>query len=491
MKNLIKKINHNENLLWVYGISFLFILLNAVSLYFEFYYFSLIPVFLLVVLMAFLALDKLIMLTVFLTPLSIPLRDIARGYDFNMSLPVEPLLFGVLLVFIFKLLTERKFDKRIARHPVSIAIYANLVWIFMTAITSTMPIVSFKFLLSRLWFVVAFYFICTQIFKNYKNIKRFIWLYVLPFTIVIGYTLFRHAEQGFGQQAAHWSMNPFYNDHTSYGAILAMFLPILIGMATKSSYSINRKVFIWIFSIIFIVATIFSYTRATWVSLAGAIGVWLILILGIKFRTLLILGILAGLLVMSQWNNIMLQLEQNKVESSTDFEDHVKSISNVASDASNMERINRWKSAMRMFAEKPVFGFGPGTYMFKYAPYQFSYDKTIISTNAGDMGNAHSEYIGPLAESGVFGMLTFIAIVAATIYTGVMVRMRTKEKDKKAMITVILLGLITYFLHGLLNNFLDTVKASAPFWGFIAMLVAYDVYHVKENAGCDSKSLPE
>jgi putative inorganic carbon (HCO3(-)) transporter len=28
-----------------------------------------------------------------------------------------------------------------------------------------------------------------------------------------------------------------------------------------------------------------------------------------------------------------------------------------------------------------------------------------------------------------------------------------------------------------MNNFLDTDKASVPFWGFTAMLVAMDLYH--------------
>ena len=45
----------------------------------------------------------------------------------------------------------------------------------------------------------------------------------------------------------------------------------------------------------------------------------------------------------------------------------------------------------------------------------------------------------------------------------------------------LLLGLITYLIHGILNNFLDTDKASAPFWGFIAMIVAFDIYHVKAD----------
>ena len=41
----------------------------------------------------------------------------------------------------------------------------------------------------------------------------------------------------------------------------------------------------------------------------------------------------------------------------------------------------------------------------------------------------------------------------------------------------VFLGLITYMVHGALNNFLDTDKASVPFWGFIAILVAIDIYH--------------
>jgi len=44
-------------------------------------------------------------------------------------------------------------------------------------------------------------------------------------------------------------------------------------------------------------------------------------------------------------------------------------------------------------------------------------------------------------------------------------------------VLVTLLGFVTYIVHGALNDFLDTDKASVPFWGFIAMLVAIDVYH--------------
>jgi hypothetical protein len=38
-----------------------------------------------------------------------------------------------------------------------------------------------------------------------------------------------------------------------------------------------------------------------------------------------------------------------------------------------------------------------------------------------------------------------------------------------------------------MNNFLDTDKASVPVWGFIAFLVAMDLYYVKsKNAKAES-----
>jgi hypothetical protein len=36
-------------------------------------------------------------------------------------------------------------------------------------------------------------------------------------------------------------------------------------------------------------------------------------------------------------------------------------------------------------------------------------------------------------------------------------------------------GLITYAVHGALNNFLDTDKISALFWGMIAAIVSMDI----------------
>ncbi|MCI5057540.1 MAG: O-antigen ligase family protein [Flavobacteriales bacterium] len=309
--------------------------------------------------------------------------------------------------------------------------------------------------------------------------------------IVILYTIINHASYGFEDKPAHWVMQPFMKDHTSYGALIAFFIPFTFIQAFRnSSRNLWLRIGICTVLFVFIVGLIFSYTRAAWVSVVVAIVSWVLIEFKVKVRNLMLMGFGVLVVLFSFQNEILQKLEKNKQDSSEDFAEHVQSISNVASDASNLERLNRWSCAIKMFAEKPILGWGPGTYMFEYAPFQESGDLTIISTNFGDMGNAHSEYLGPLSESGFLGMLTFISLVVIILYRGIRLYYRLSGPLKYQMLSIVL-GLITYLAHGFLNNFLDTDKASIPFWGFAAMIVAIDLYHKDGTTIASMKSTTE
>ncbi|MDD2634059.1 MAG: O-antigen ligase family protein [Bacteroidales bacterium] len=465
-----------------YSIAALFIITNSyVILAKESFLFNFVPLLLIVFFALFFALDKALLFAVFLVPLSVPLQAFYPNLDFNIDLPTEPIFVGIMLVFIFKQICDRNFDRKILRHPVSIAIYVYLIWNLITVITSTMPIISVKYWISSLWFIIPFYFILTQVFRKKVNINKFFWLYIIPLSVVITITLIKHAPHYFSQQTANYIMSPFYNDHTSYGAVLAMYIPVLIGFIFNKELKKSLRIVASIVLIYFFVALIFSYTRAAWVSLIGALAVFFILKFKINYKFVIVAGLIVAGGFFGFQDKIFFSLARNKQDSSTDFKEHVKSISNVATDASNLERINRWNCAMRMFEEKPVFGWGPGTYQFKYAPFQFSYEKTIISTNAGDLGNAHSEYLGSLAESGLMGMISFVAIIILIFATAVKNYIRANTYSLKIITASTICGLTTYFLHGFLNNFLDIDKVAVPFWGFAAIIVAIDVYYLKDN----------
>lgn len=462
-------------LLWFYGATAIFIAGNAYLFLHDKMWGLAVPFVLLLLILYIFSLDTVLLLTTFLTPLAINLTD--QEFGIGISIPSEPLMFGVMLLFILKLLHERFYDQKITRHPVTIAIIINLVWIFVTVLTSEIPLVSAKTLIARLWFVIPFYFVGILLFTEYKNIKKFQWLYVIPLLFIIFYTLYNHSTYGFEKSYSNIVMKPFYNDHTAYGAVIAFFLPVFTGFVMFRKYKPSYRIISLIVLVILITGIVFSYSRAAWVSVAGSLAIFIMVKLKIRFYwVVIVLAIGVGFFYTFRYQ-FMDKLEKNKQDSSTDFLEHVQSISNISSDASNLERINRWTSAIRLFKEKPVFGWGPGTYQFVYAPYQLSREKTIISTNYGDMGNAHSEYIGPLSESGVLGMLTFLGIVVTVCLTGVRVYRRAKSKEVRLMGLLVLLGLISYYIHGVMNNFLDTDKASVPFWAFTGILVAMDLYH--------------
>lgn len=416
----------------MYLVSALFIALNTYLVVNHMMWGALVPLALIIVLLYFISIDKIIFLITLLTPLAINIRDLEFGY--GVSLPTEPLMFGVLVFFFVKILYDNKYDIRILKHPVTILILINLVWIFFTSITSEIPLVSFKYLLSRLWFVVPFYFFLILMFKKTTNINTFIWLYLIGLVIVVFYTLYNHSIRGFDEESGHWVMTPFYNDHTAYGAVLTLFIPPVFGFLLIKRYSRGLRFLTFSIFLLLMVALVFSYGRAAWLSLALALVVLVIVLLKIRFQWVFIVAVgLIGFFFTFQ-QQIFDRLEKNKQDSSANFVEHVQSITNISSDASNLERINRWQSAIRMFSDRPFWGWGPGTYQFLYAPYQRSKEKTIISTNAGDLGNAHSEYIGPLAETGVFGMLSILLIFIMSIYTGLMVYRNVKERDRKSVV---------------------------------------------------------
>jgi len=459
---------------WFYFLSACFIALNTLFMYHELYWMYLTPIVLAIIGLAFLSIDKLFLLCVIVTPLSIDLKEADIGAA--LSLPAEPLMIGTMVMFLFKVLAEGTFDRKVLKHPVSLAIYAYLFWIFITSVTSEIPLISFKFLASKLWFIVPFYFLGTQVFKKQQNIQWYLWLYILSLGGVIIYTIARHAAWGFEQQPGHWVMTPFYYDHTQYAAAIAMFVPFLVGYTLVNRHGLFIKILITAVAVLFGAGLLLSYSRAAWLSVMGALALFVVLFFRIRWYFIAMLMMGGLIFYVTFETEILMRLEKNKQDSSGKLTEHVQSMSNISTDASNKERLLRWNCALRMFNERPVTGWGPGTYAFVYAPFQRSYEMTIISTNFGDVGNAHSEYLGPLSEQGLPGLLTLLTVIGITFFTASRIIFHPDAPGKvKQMAMMLLLGLCTYWIHGFLNNFLDTDKLSVPFWGFTAALVALEI----------------
>ena len=129
-------------------------------------------------------------------------------------------------------------------------------------------------------------------------------------------------------------------------------------------------------------------------------------------------------------------------------------------DVSNAERLNRWVSAWEMFKQRPITGFGPGTYQFQYGVFQKPEYLTRISTFEGERGNAHSEYLNVLAESGIIGLLILILLLYAVFSKALKVYRHDKSYSRQMVVLIALVALSSYYIHGIVNCFIDIDKAS-------------------------------
>lgn len=293
--------------------------------------------------------------------------------------------------------------------------------------------------------------------------------------VAILYTLGQHALYRFGEKESHWVMWPFFKDHTIYGAAVALSLPLVFSLYIAKKHSPLLQFILIGFMFIVVLGLYFSYTRAAWLSVLLGLVIWLLIRYKFKFSWLVGIGLIAGLYLIVQWDAIQQDLARNKYEHTTEnFGERLQSATNISTDASNLERINRWYCAIDMFQERPVFGFGPGTYAFEYARFQRPENLTIISTNFGNGGNAHSEFLGPLAEMGFMGTLCMLALVIAIFYEAITLynRWSVEDREMKTLIMGIIVSLSTYFIHAFLNNFLDTDKAAVPIWSMCAIVIA-------------------
>lgn len=416
----------------------------------------------------------------FFMPLSINTGEYVN-LPITLFVPTEAILILLMIVYFFVHLLKPVFEQRIFSHPIFLTYCFYLAWVFVSSLTSMDPLVSFKFYLAHCWLFFPVFIFAAQVFKEYRNVRIFLWLMVIGMSIVATYTLVNHAMYNFEEKPAHWVMSPFFKDHTSYGALLALLFPILLGLAFSKKYEGMIPYMIYGLIFIFLVALVFSYTRAAWLSLVCALGIYGIIYFRIRFSTLVILALAGAFLFFISFDKIIMSLSKNTTDSSQDFGKHITSVSNITTDASNVERLNRWDCALSMFKEKPLTGWGPGTYQFYYAPFQRAENITIISTYNADGGNAHSEYLGPLAETGWPGLILFVLVVTVVFYRGFSNYRYIEDKNFQRVYVSALLGLSTYFIHGFLNNYLDTDKAAVPVWGIAGLIAAVDIYHTSKN----------
>ena len=424
----------------------------------------------------------LILITFFSIPLSQKLN--LEYFNFSISLPAEFLIITLSSWTLIKLITQ-KISLKVITHPLSIILLIDTLWLLFTSFTSVDLAVSLKRTFMRMHFILFGYVMLFSWFSNLKNIPRPFFLYTLGIIPIVFLSISRLSIFGFEQGYSTIISQPFYDDHTIYAACLAFILPLIIILTIKARYfKIIKSQSVYISVAIFVICCsgiLFSFSRAAWITSVLSIVILIILQFKLTLKSYFIgfVLLLSGIIFSQRY--IQKHVVNNTYKSSDyNFGGQLISSFNISTDVSNRERINRWICAYKMFKEKPIAGYGPGTYQFNYGKFQSDEYRTRISTFNGDRGNAHSEYFTYLSESGLIGLISFVTLILATIYFGIKNSLST-ERHIKWINDAVLTAFVAYCIHGAVNSFLDQEKMAPLFFGAIALIGAIDVFHVRRE----------
>jgi len=305
------------------------------------------------------------------------------------------------------------------------------------------------------------------------------WLFI-PLTFFGLFAIYNLLPYRFNPGAAPLIGQPFFKDHTVFSATISLFVPLLLLWRSLIEKPQKKDWLPPLLGLLLLFALFISSSRAAWsaVLLSATFYGFVRLRGNVRSLSLLLLAILAGAwFFRTDIENKLLINPYTSTEVAGSLQDQALSVTNVTSDVSNIERLNRWKCALRMGVDRPIFGFGPGTYQFQYLPYQRQEDMTYISvtdpfnTILGRGGSAHSEYLLLFSESGVLGLAAWIALQVALLLAFFSIWQGGLSRQDKNLAFALYLSVLTYTVHSLFNNYLNTAQFGIFWWLMVGGLL--------------------
>lgn len=423
---------------------------------------------------------------------SIPFStEVSLPGGLGTDLPSEPLMwviFGLSIVFLAR--HGASLSAAPLRHRITLLLIIHLAWIAFSSLHSQAEIVSLKYLLAKLWYVVAFFGLGVWCLNEKAAFKRFFWLIFSGLSLTVVVVLIRQAMMGFAFDGINTVMGPFYRNKVMYACLIVMFLPFVwyarrwYAPGTRWRWVLNAGV------VLFLTGIYFSYTRA-------AMGGVLIAIVSTfmirwKMTRYVILAALLTTGVLLTW----LSTQYTYLKFAPNYErtvyhekfDNLLAATYKLEDISTMERAYRWVAGAYMVADRPLLGFGPGTFYFFYRSYTVLSFQTYVSDNPEKSG-VHNAYLMIATEQGLPGLLVYLALIVVVLLVGENTWHRLGPGWRRDMVMAALLSLIIMHALQIMNDLVETVKAGSLFFLCTAIIVNMSLYVSSKNQK-ESETLP-
>lgn len=393
------------------------------------------------------------------------------------DLPSEPLMIAITgVAFVLFITRYYKIDYSYLYHPVTILMLLHIIWIAITAVGAYNPIISFKYLLAKIWYVVPFFFMPFVLINNVRDSKKALYLLLVPLMMAVLFVLVRHAGHNFSFKTSNEVVYPIFRNHVNYAAILVMFLPYVFGLRLMDKDKFWKNAFLLLSIVVLVIAVYFSYTRAAQGSLVIAVAAYFM----VRWRLTRVAVAAAALLLTIgvTWlihDNNYLNYAPNYQSTVSHFDfDNLIEATYKLEDISTMERVHRWVAGGRMIAVEPIKGFGPANFYSEYKKFALTEFMTYVSDNPEKSG-IHNYYLMVAVEQGIIGLLIFMLLMVFALIKGEDLYHRLQDNNAKILIMSAIICIVVSAAILLINDMLEADKVGPLFFFSLSIIVVYEV----------------
>ncbi len=367
------------------------------------------------------------------------------------TMAVAGLCLLCLLSLVIKALTTKKFAFRL--DGTGLLVILLLLVYLVASLTSFAPMKSIQ--IWAIYFAfISFYFTVVNTIKTKKQLFDLLKVFVLSAVLVCLYGLFQYATGQSSEQS--WVDNEMFEDiklriystlenPNVLGEYILLTLPISISLLWTSKSLLSRITYLG-FSGIMGIALILTFSRGCWLGIIGAAAVFITFVAGKLWGLALIaLPLLPFIIPESILNRFT-------------------SIGDM-SDSSTSYRVSIWLGTLLMLKDYWLTGVGPGTEAYT-AVYPFYSHNLVVAQHA------HNLFLHITSESGIIGLLTFIALMLLFFK-------RTASGAslvKKSSLAIALVGIAAaqtgFLIQGVFDNCFYNYRVFMIFWAVLAVGMA-------------------
>ena len=394
------------------------------------------------------------------------------GLDF----PDEILMIGLTGLVILKMVQQPKwFPSNLRKEPLFRLVCCIMGWTLISACFAEHSLLSLKFFLARIWFIIPFVIVPQILLQSQSSIRKFALLLLIPMFLIVVQALVRHAFYGFSFIDIKKAMNPFFRNHVNYSSMLVCLMVPSLAMLFLTSR--EHKYYRWLVAgnLIGLVGLFFSYSRGAWVALiVGIVFAFLMQRGWVKKSILMVLLVLiaASSWLMVDYHFMRFAPDHDHTIFHTDFSEHIAATVSLK-DVSNAERFYRWVAGYRMFTERPMTGFGPNNFYPNYRPYTMNVFQTWVSDNP-EHSTIHNYFLLTLAEQGIPGLLLLLLL-----WIGMLFRLQYLYKHLQnnfyrhvTLCVAVILAMMASI--NFMSDMIETDKIGSLFWICLGFLFIFN-----------------